>query len=145
MSRFLRNIYIIFSTHNLPDSLNIFFDYIVLIAHNRFSPSSLTEKILSYNVYFPNRDFFFSSFTEIFLQNIYNFPKNKDRLVIFDCGTNIGLSALYFKWRCPNARVSCFEPNPEVIEYLRQNISKNNLKIDSNSNFSLIYAERKAI
>jgi FkbM family methyltransferase len=43
--------------------------------------------------------------------------------VILDCGANIGLTALYFAARYPNARIFSIEPNEENFEILKRNTS----------------------
>jgi FkbM family methyltransferase len=42
--------------------------------------------------------------------------------VIIDCGGNIGLSVLYFKYLFPNSVITVFEPSPPVFEILKENI-----------------------
>ncbi len=65
---------------------------------------------------------------EIFLDQTYHFSTKNDKPLIIDAGANIGLSTLYFKRLYPNAKIICFEPNPEVFKLLQNNISHNNLK-----------------
>ena len=38
--------------------------------------------------------------------------------VILDCGANVGITALYFAWRYPNARIFCIEPDDQNFELL---------------------------
>jgi FkbM family methyltransferase len=45
--------------------------------------------------------------------------------VILDCGSNVGISVLYFKSKFPKARISCFEADPQVAEVLRRNLKTN--------------------
>lgn len=61
-------------------------------------------------------------FKEVFLNEEYrieNLPKNP---LIFDCGSNIGTSILYFKKIFPEAKIIGFEANPTVYNLLEQNI-----------------------
>jgi len=41
--------------------------------------------------------------------------------IIFDLGSNIGFAALYFKLLYPQAKVFCFEPDPENFKRLKTN------------------------
>lgn len=56
------------------------------------------------------------------------FLSTKNNPVIFDCGSNIGISVLYYKSKYPNAKITAFEPDPNIIQVLRRNIIKN--KVD---------------
>lgn len=47
----------------------------------------------------------------------------KDGDVIFDVGSNIGLFTLFVNTMCKDTRIYAFEPNPEVHEVLRGNVS----------------------
>lgn len=46
---------------------------------------------------------------------------------IIDCGANIGVSMLEWKYRWPASRILCFEPDPFAFEILTANIEKNDL------------------
>lgn len=43
---------------------------------------------------------------------------------VFDVGANVGYVALYLKVRFPNARIYCFEPDPDTFVQLKKNISQ---------------------
>jgi FkbM family methyltransferase len=64
-------------------------------------------------------------FHEIFYEQGYLFPADKEDLVIYDCGSNIGLSLLFFSEKYPNARIEAYEPSPMVFNVLQENIRKN--------------------
>ena len=66
-------------------------------------------------------------FNEIFMQAPYFFKSSNDRPLIFDCGSNIGMSVLFFKKLYPNARIVAFEPDPFTFEILRRNVNQNQL------------------
>ncbi len=42
---------------------------------------------------------------------------------IIDCGANIGITALYFAARYPNARIYSVEPDPSNFAILKQNVA----------------------
>jgi FkbM family methyltransferase len=66
-------------------------------------------------------------FQEIFLTAPYRVRVESPRPTIIDCGSNIGLSVLYFKRRFPTARIIAFEPDPEAFKLLRENVVRNGL------------------
>ena len=68
------------------------------------------------------------TYRELFGKEIYLFKTEKSTPVILDCGSNIGLSVLYFKTIYPNAKVWAFEPDRTNFELLKQNIASNNLQ-----------------
>ena len=74
-----------------------------------------------------NRKEFLTLKDEIFNKEIYKIDLKKDNPVIFDLGAHIGLATLYFKSIYPKAYITCFEPNPNVIAILKENILMNNL------------------
>lgn len=67
-------------------------------------------------------------FQEIFVRGEYYFEADKKEVTIFDCGGNIGLSTLYFKWLYPQSKIYVFEPDPQTFELLKKNIKQNKLE-----------------
>lgn len=67
------------------------------------------------------------SYREIFVSRIYEVRLQTDSPIIIDCGSNIGMSILYFKMMYPDARIIGFEPHPMVYDVLVQNIERNAL------------------
>ncbi len=66
-------------------------------------------------------------FKEIFLRQQYFFKADTSSPFIVDCGSNIGLSVLYFRLLYPDCTVRAFEANPEVYACLESNVSNNRL------------------
>lgn len=66
-------------------------------------------------------------YSEIFARECYRFTSNKPNPVILDCGANIGMATLYFKWLYPAAQITAFEPDPATFKALQNNISSNRL------------------
>lgn len=64
---------------------------------------------------------------EKFVFEQYHFEETAESPVIFDCGSSIGISVLYFKSLCPNSEIYSFEPYPAAFDFLQKNISLNNL------------------
>lgn len=63
---------------------------------------------------------------EIFNKEIYNIQLNSNP-VIYDLGSHIGLSILYFKNKYPNSTIYAFEPNPNIFPLLEENIQRNGI------------------
>jgi FkbM family methyltransferase len=70
-------------------------------------------------------------YREIFARQHYYFRAATERPVIIDCGANIGMASLYFKWLYPKSSVQAFEPDPTTFQLLKQNIARNNLDVDT--------------
>lgn len=64
---------------------------------------------------------------EIFVHKEYAFECDRPDPVILDCGSNIGIATLYFKYRYPHAKITCFEPDPNTFAKLKQNVEANHL------------------
>ncbi len=56
-------------------------------------------------------------------QCMYQLPATVEPSIVFDCGANIGVTAAYFAMTYPNATVYCFEPLPENLELLQENVA----------------------
>jgi FkbM family methyltransferase len=86
-----------------------------------------TERVLGYSV----RHFGIGSlqflFREIFVRGDYFLEVTRDNPLVFDCGANIGLSTLYFKWLWPHCEIHAFEPDPDTFEVLKENVTRNRL------------------
>lgn len=61
---------------------------------------------------------------EIFLEDEYDLNLKKEPEIIFDIGSNIGLSVIYFKLKYPDVKIYAFEPDPENYKRLKKNISE---------------------
>ena len=80
-----------------------------------------------YSVSFPDAQSFLSMRDEIWHNQSYFFECRTKRPFIIDCGSNIGLSVLYFKQLFPNSNILAFEPDPILCKYLNQNVRANGL------------------
>jgi FkbM family methyltransferase len=66
---------------------------------------------------------FLSAWDEIFVNRAYEVPvKSGARPCLVDAGANIGLAALFWKWRYGHFRYLGFEPDPEVAACGRENL-----------------------
>jgi len=87
----------------------------------------LTTQLFDYSVKFTDHIALQFLFHEIFDKETYRFSCVHDKPFIIDCGSNIGLSILYFKMRYPQANVIGFEPDDITFGLLAENIKNNNL------------------
>jgi FkbM family methyltransferase len=67
----------------------------------------------------------FDTFRQVFFLQQYNIPINFNPSVIIDGGANIGLAALYFNWRFPDAKILTYEVEPSNFEQLKNIINHN--------------------
>jgi FkbM family methyltransferase len=63
---------------------------------------------------------------EIFVDNEYDFDLPYSPKIIFDLGSNVGLSVIYFRLKYLNAKIYAFEPDPEAFRKLKKNIKQFN-------------------
>lgn len=65
---------------------------------------------------------------ELFREEVYKFISQNSTPFIIDCGSNIGMSILYFKTLYPEAKIIGFEADPSIFSFLEKNIRSYNLK-----------------
>ena len=63
---------------------------------------------------------------EMFKDEVYKFISAKKNPFIIDCGSNIGMSILYFKSLYPGARIVGFEADPYIFSFLEKNMKSYN-------------------
>ncbi|MBU0708381.1 FkbM family methyltransferase [Patescibacteria group bacterium] len=115
--------------------LRILFCYILLtvkylVFRGFLKREVVSERFLDFKVFFFTYDSFYHLFREIFVHQPYyfNFENGTDGPVIVDCGSNIGLATLYFKFLYPDSEIYCFEPDGQTFDLLKKNIETNDLK-----------------
>ena len=86
-----------------------------------------SEKFLSYSVCFFSYSSFRNLFVEIFVLQQYYFKTVKQNPYIIDCGANIGMSVLFFKFLYPGSNIIAFEPDENSFALLKENIKNNKL------------------
>ncbi|QOY54069.1 FkbM family methyltransferase [Candidatus Sulfurimonas marisnigri] len=107
---------------------NSFFStWIKVFFFNYYNKESSTAIIMDYKVSFLDFDLFKYLYKEIFLSNEYYFTADNKQPYIIDCGSNIGMSILYFKTIYPESKIIAFEPGKETYACLLKNIENNNL------------------
>lgn len=118
-----RNVYYFFSSKAYRNF------YKLLLLHGdreRYKP--LRINFSGYRLFVPDALSFIWQYKEIFVDESYKFERNANELTIIDCGSNIGLSALYYHQNYPQASVHCIEADPAIAEILKKNLEANNCK-----------------
>ena len=85
------------------------------------------ECALDYKVHINDGRNFHVLYKDIFRHRIYYFDCDRRDPLVLDCGSNIGMSILYFKHVYPAARIVAFEPDPTILPYLRDNLARNGI------------------
>lgn len=83
-------------------------------------------RLWHYRVTFPDYLAYANLFREIFLLREYAFSCDHPPRIL-DCGSNVGMSVLFFKHHFPDARIDAFEPDAEAFGHLEANVSRNGL------------------
>jgi FkbM family methyltransferase len=64
-------------------------------------------------------------YRDIFIRKIYHFTTAAPRPRILDGGACVGMATLYWRQVYPEARITCFEPDPGLARVLRTNLEAN--------------------
>lgn len=94
--------------------------YMALRRKPRYVPGK--TKLLGKDVYYSDACTFLEGVNELFIRDSYWFPCRNKAPIILDCGSNIGLSIIYFKVLHPSAQVVAFEPDADIHSILEKNI-----------------------
>lgn len=70
-------------------------------------------------------------YREIFARQYYHFFALSSSPVILDCGANVGMASIYFKWLYPKSKIKAFEPDPTTFGLLRRNLNANRLDVET--------------
>jgi FkbM family methyltransferase len=105
--------------------------YLTMLVMNRLvrSGAAGSVQLLSSTFTYSKRASLHGMFREIFIDQNYYIPPTDKPLTIIDCGTNIGVSLLYFRTQAPHAHIIAFEPNPHTYQIVRSNVETNNLNV----------------
>ena len=93
----------------------------------RYDSKNRIANIVGFKVKFLRYEELSYLFREIFVDNEYLFVSGNDSPYIIDCGSNIGMSILYFKMLYPHSRILAFEPGEETYCCLEENVKNNRL------------------
>ncbi len=103
------------------------FHWLVLIhgGSKRYTKKQIS--FLNYTIIVADPLSFLWQFKEIFADEIYYFESEKKAPLIYDCGSNIGMSCIYFKELFPKSTIKAFEADPKIAALLEENIKRNKL------------------
>jgi len=93
----------------------------------RYDSKNRMVNIAGFKVKFLDHSILSFLFDEIFINSDYYFIADNDSPYIIDCGSNIGMSILYFKMLYPYSRIVAFEPGEEAYSCLEENANNNRL------------------
>jgi FkbM family methyltransferase len=99
-----------------------------LLIHQIFRIKISNLNVMGFRMSFFDFNSFLELYEDIFIQNDYFFETVSKAPVILDCGSNIGMSVIYFKKLYPGCTVTAFEPDGITYKTLCDNIEANNLK-----------------
>lgn len=126
---------LILTSKSLPNlgRKKLFFTYIKLKGKHLlwelfFRRRIVGENLFGFKLECINYSAFISMFEEIFICQVYFFLSRSRTPIIVDCGSNIGLSILFFKIVYPKAQIIAFEPDLRAFSTLSNNVSNNNFK-----------------
>ena len=94
-----------------------------LSQHKRYKKKE-EIKVLGFKITIIDSASFLSQFYELFISRSYAFKARETPLII-DCGSNIGMSCLYFKSIYPKATILALEADPDIAKVLEENMNKN--------------------
>jgi FkbM family methyltransferase len=66
------------------------------------------------------------TYRDLFENELYRFTSDKESPLIIDCGSNIGLSIIYYKQLYPKAKIIAYEPDGSNFQVLKTNVESNN-------------------
>jgi FkbM family methyltransferase len=88
---------------------------------------NLQTNFLGYKVHFHSFTELLNLYEEIFVEQVYEVDIEHSQPLIIDCGSNIGVSVLYFKMLSPKCNIIAYEPDPVTFELLKKNVETNKL------------------
>lgn len=106
----------------LASGLNIF---IQLLFAKKYGELSIRDKYFQFPILLRSHQSDPYIFEQVFVEQQYRFPDRFSKPVktILDAGANIGMAAIYFTKRFPEADIICIEPDKNNFELLKKNTS----------------------
>lgn len=92
----------------------------------RFTP--IKKTFLGHTLYIHDIDSFHLCEKELFHSEMYKFNSQTSNPLIIDCGTNIGMSIIYFKQLYPDAQIVGFEADEYIYDFLKRNVESYNFR-----------------
>jgi FkbM family methyltransferase len=92
----------------------------------RFQPGQ--TRVGRFRVRYPDALSLYMEYKDIFHAGIYDFASDEPAPRVIDGGSYVGMSVLRTKALHPGARITAFEPDPEIRALLDHNIAANGLR-----------------
>jgi len=102
--------------------------YVRIFLLKRYDRKRQLAHIAGYTVRYCEFGPFRYLFHEILVNHEYYFYVDNETPFIIDCGSNIGMSVLFFKLLYPGAHILAFEPGADAFTCLRYNTEANGLE-----------------
>ena len=93
---------------------------IIPFRKQRFKPYTAT--FMGHTLHVHDHASFRLGRNELFREQVYKFDSDSKTPYIIDCGSNMGLSVIYFKSLFPAARILAFEADPYIFSFLEKNV-----------------------
>jgi len=111
-----------------PYRFSLYSSFIKLLGMRIMKIPLKKVNVMGYTIKYIDFITFHEIFLSIFVKKEYFFASKKKNPTILDCGSNIGLSVLFFKKIYPKSKIIAFEPDPETFTLLSKNITMNKIK-----------------
>ncbi|PIR03758.1 MAG: hypothetical protein COV59_03735 [Candidatus Magasanikbacteria bacterium CG11_big_fil_rev_8_21_14_0_20_39_34] len=110
----------------------LFFCYFALFLRRKITKKVRLEHFVRFQLRFEGKVFSFfvrnqldfDLLKDTFIDGEYDFPFEIKPKVIFDMGSNIGATVIYFKLKYPEAKIFAFEPDPRNACSIHLNIEQ---------------------
>lgn len=89
----------------------------------RYTPGQVT--VGGWHFHYVDAPALLSTFDVVMVKRWNDFTSRRTDPIIYDCGANIGVTALHYKRLFPRARITVFEPDQAICAVLRRNLAAN--------------------
>lgn len=109
---------------------NEYTKYSALISYSEYTelkknnPAKKESSVFNRKIKMTDSFWYLHSLNELFIDEVYKFESLKKNPFIIDCGSNIGLSIIYFKRLYPDAKIIGFEPDNDICAMAKHNLSQ---------------------
>ena len=125
MKEFLHDCYEILRSRSGLPRWDLLSDYVHMRVGSAVGLPRLRVPALGFSLGVLNRQMGLHLYREIAIAQVYYFDFAGVNPLVIDCGSNVGMSVLFFKKLFPKCRVIAIEPDPQAFRVLEKNISDN--------------------
>ncbi|MBU4269702.1 FkbM family methyltransferase [Candidatus Dependentiae bacterium] len=113
--------------NRIPSFVENIYKYFVYLFSTDHENLPAINHIRNFKILSNTNTEFYTLYQEIFTEKLYYFDLKNEKPFIVDCGSNIGMSILFFKLLYPNSEILGFEPSNINFNLLKKNIENNKL------------------